>query len=259
MTALGDILNWAAAGILFPLMLLPLAGLFPRKVLSPTINWLLTVAVVIGLGVLFAYLTPSVRWTPEPREIGLFSLCVGALVVFVLISGGASKSAQLLASLFAGVNRRIGRTVMWLLLLMALVQFAVVLMRYVFGVNYIFMQESITYMHGAVFLLAAGYALLTDDHVRVDIFYREAPEKRKAITDLLGAYLFLFPVCFVIIWAASPYVARSWAYFEGSTDTSGIRGVFLLKTLIPTFATLLCFSGFTLTVQAIDRITGRDA
>ena len=80
--------------------------------------------------------------------------------------------------MFDAVARKTGRAVMWLLLVMALVQFAVVVLRYVFGVNFIFMQESITYMHGAVFLLAGGYALLTDDHVRVDIFYGSASPKR---------------------------------------------------------------------------------
>ena len=139
---------------------------------------------------------------------------------------------------------------MWLLFAMAFVQFAVVVLRYVFGINYIFMQESITYMHGAVFLIAAGYALTTDDHVRVDIFYREAPAKRKALIDFLGTYLFLFPICVVLLWTASPYVASSWAVREGSAETSGIQGVFLLKSLIPTFAVLLAMAGFNIAARA---------
>ena len=139
---------------------------------------------------------------------------------------------------------------------MALVQFAVVLLRYVFGVNWIFMQESVIYMHGLVFLVAAGYALLTDDHVRVDIFYRGSPPKRKALIDLLGTYFFLFPICLLILWTASPYVARSWLVMEGSTDTSGIQGVFLLKTLIPIFAALLSMAGFVIAHRAVENPEG---
>ena len=146
---------------------------------------------------------------------------------------------------------------MWLLLVMALVQFAVVVLRYVFGINYIFMQESITYMHGAVFLLAGGYALLTNDHVRVDIFYREAPEKQKALVDFLGTYLLLFPVCLLLLWTASPYVANSWAVGEGSNESSGIQAVFIMKSFIPAFAVLLAMAGFNIAARAGAVLKGR--
>ena len=140
---------------------------------------------------------------------------------------------------------------------MALVQFAVVILRYVFGINYIFMQESITYMHGAVFLLAGGYALVTNDHVRVDIFYREAPAKRKALIDFIGTYLLLFPICILLLWSASPYVASSWAVGEGSAETSGIQAVYLLKSMIPAFATLLAMAGFSIAARAGEILKGR--
>ncbi|PQA86579.1 C4-dicarboxylate ABC transporter permease [Marinicaulis flavus] len=146
---------------------------------------------------------------------------------------------------------------MWLLLAMALIQFGVVVLRYVFGLNYIFMQESITYMHGAVFLLAGGYALLTDDHVRVDIFYREAPPRRKALVDLAGTYLLLFPVCILLLWTASPYVARSWAVGEGSNESSGIQALFILKSFIPAFAVLMMMAGFVNASRAAAQLKER--
>ena len=155
-----------------------------------------------------------------------------------------------LAGFFAAITKKVGRLVIWLLLLMAIVQFTVVVLRYVFGVNFVMVQESITYMHAAVFLLAAGYALLTDDHVRVDIFYRGAPEKQKAIVDLFGSYFLLVPICCVLVWTASPYVANSWAVREGSTETTGIQGVFLLKSMIPLFASLLMMAAFKIATDA---------
>ena len=244
----GDILNWLTAGVFFPLLFLPLAHLLAPK--RPLIAWAITVLVLIAAGLAFARLTPILRVSPSTDQLmwfgGLFattSLAVAGI--------GASKIMSALAGAFDLFARRIGRSVMWLLIAMALVQFGVVVLRYVFGINYIFMQESITYMHGAVFLLAGGYALLTDDHVRVDIFYREASPRRKALIDLFGTYLLLLPVCLLLIWTASPYVANSWAVGEGSNEASGIPALYILKSFIPAFAVLMCMAGFTLAARAV--------
>ena len=158
---------------------------------------------------------------------------------------------QHLAALFDTINTSVARTVMWLALIMALVQVGVVVMRYVFGINFIWLQESIIYMFGFLFLLTAGYALLQNEHVRVDIFYRDASARRKAIVDFVGTYLFLFPVCILIIWAAGPYVARAWDVMEGSREASGIQAVFIMKSLIPIFAVLLAIAGFSIATKAV--------
>ncbi|MEQ1931305.1 MAG: TRAP transporter small permease subunit, partial [Parvularculaceae bacterium] len=186
----------------------------------------------------------------------VFASCVAALATIVALLGGPHKCTARLAAVFEGVSRRAGRIVMWLVFAMALVQFGIVILRYVFGVNSIFMQESITYMHGAVFLLAAGYALLTDDHVRVDIFYRAASPKRKALVNLVGTYLFLFPVALAALWTGSEYVGHSWAVREGSAEQSGIQGVFLLKSLIPLFALLVAMAGFACAARAGETLRG---
>lgn len=252
----GDILNWLAAGALFPLMLLPLAiTLQPDR--NTTLAWLILLIVTTISGVLFARLTPVLALTPDPLQAMKFA-GVGLLTVAVtVLSGGASRFTGIVGPVFGTITRWTGRVVMWLLLVMALVQFGVVVLRYVFGINYIFMQESITYMHGAVFLLAGGYALLTNDHVRVDIFYREAPEKRKALVDFLGTYLLLFPVCLLLLWTASPYVANSWAVGEGSNESSGIQAVFIMKSFIPAFAVLLAMAGFNIAARAGAVLKGR--
>ena len=256
---IGDILNWLAAGVLFPLMLLPLAALIRESRAPSSITWLTLVALFSIAGIVFTTMVPVLRANVPGDTLLIFASVCAALFATILLAGGARPSSKALATAFSGVTKTTGRAVMWLLLIMALVQFAVVLLRYVFGINEIFTQESITYMHGAVFLLAAGYALLTNDHVRVDIFYRDASPKRKAVIDLLGTYLFLFPICLIILWTASPYVARSWAFFEGSADTSGIQGVFLLKSLIPAFAVLLAIAGFVVAHRAVETLKGRGA
>lgn len=155
------------------------------------------------------------------------------------------------------LNRRLGQSVAWLSLFMVVVQFALVIMRYVFGVGSIMVQESLVYGHGLLFMLAAGYTLLVGGHVRVDIFYREAPPRKKAITDLFGVCLLLIPVCLVIWIYALPYVTSSWAVFEGSRETSGIPAIFLLKTAMPLFVILMILQGIALALRSVLVLQGR--
>ncbi len=148
-------------------------------------------------------------------------------------------------------NDWIGRSLSWLVLGMVLVTFAVVLMRYVFGLGSTLWQESIVYMHATVFMACAGYALVHNGHVRCDIFYGAASPRTKAFIDILGTFLFLIPMCVLIGWVAWPYVVASWEVLEGSPEgRMGIPAVFLLKTLILVFAALLALQAVSLVLQS---------
>ena len=155
-----------------------------------------------------------------------------------------------IASVIDRMNEKIGRTISWLALFMILVQFIVVVMRYIFGFGSIFMQESIVYMHALIFLIAGGYTLLHDGHVRVDIFYGSASIQRKALINFIGVLIFLWPVCVLIIVVSAKFVTSSWAVWEGSPEGSGIQAIFLLKTVIWIFAALLILQGFSLLVNS---------
>jgi TRAP-type mannitol/chloroaromatic compound transport system permease small subunit len=148
------------------------------------------------------------------------------------------------------LSAAIGRTVAWCLLFMVLAEFALVLMRYVLGVGSIWLQESVIYAHGALFMLAAAWTLAADAHVRVDIFYADATPRTKAVVDLLGALLLLLPFALALVYLSFPYVARSWALLEGSRETSGLPALFVLKTLIPLFAALLALQGIAQALRA---------
>ena len=148
------------------------------------------------------------------------------------------------------LNDKVGRVVAWAALIMVLAQFIVVMLRYVFSINEIMMQESVVYMHAFLFLVGSGYTLLRGGHVRVDIFYRDASPKKKAWVDLFGVFVFLVPVC-VLIWIYSwPYIANSWRVLEGSTETSGIQAVFLLKTTILLFAGLMTLQALSMAARS---------
>ena len=163
----------------------------------------------------------------------------------------------LIARATDALNERIGVTVAWLALFTVLVEFTVVVMRYVFGVGSVKMQESIVYMHATVFMVAAGYTLLHNGHVRCDIFYAEASPRGRALIDLIGVLIFLLPMCALIAWVAWPYVAAAWAVREGSQEGSlGIPGVYLLKSVILVFAALLALQGVSLAVHSALRLAG---
>ena len=155
------------------------------------------------------------------------------------------------------VNDVVGRAVSWLAIVMVLVQFAVVLMRYIFGLGSIMMQESVVYMYAVIFMAGAGYTLLRDGHVRIDIFYRGANQRRKALVNLGGVVIFLIPVS-LLIWIKSfPYVASSWRVLEGSKETSGIPAVFVLKSFILVFAALMLLQGVSLAIRSLLILGGR--
>jgi TRAP-type mannitol/chloroaromatic compound transport system permease small subunit len=149
------------------------------------------------------------------------------------------------------LNAAIGRVAAWACLFVVLVQFAVVLLRYGFGIGSIWLSESIIYGHAAVFLLAAAWTLREGGHVRVDVFYADAAPRTRAWIDLFGAVLLLLPFMLVLAWLSLPYVARSWAIFERSREASGLPMVFLLKTLIPVFAVMMALQGAAQAIRAL--------
>jgi TRAP-type mannitol/chloroaromatic compound transport system permease small subunit len=155
-----------------------------------------------------------------------------------------------LADSIDSVTTRIGRTVAWLALAVVLVQFALVLARYVFGLGSIWLSETVVYGHATLFMLAAAWTLRVGGHVRVDVFYADAAPHARARIDLAGALLLLLPFALVLLWLSTPYAARSWAILERSQETSGLPLVFLLKTLIPVFAVLMALQGIAQAIRA---------
>jgi TRAP-type mannitol/chloroaromatic compound transport system permease small subunit len=161
-----------------------------------------------------------------------------------------ARKAQKTADGIDRLNAAIGRAAAWCSLYIVLIEFAVVVLRYAFGIGSIRLQESVVYAHAALFMLAAAWTLQTDGHVRVDVFYAQVTPRTRAIVDLLGAIVFLAPFAIALGMLSLPYVARSWATFEGSRETSGLPFVYLLKALIPLFALLIGLQGIAQAIRA---------
>ena len=152
-----------------------------------------------------------------------------------------------------------GALVAWLTLVMVLGTFIVVVLRYAFDLGWIAMQESITWMHAAVFMLGAAYTLRQDEHVRVDIFYRRATGRRRALVDLLGTLVFLLPMSIFLAASSWDYVATSWAIREASREAGGLPFPFvsILKSLIPATAFLLILQGLANLITTSLVLAGR--
>jgi len=148
------------------------------------------------------------------------------------------------------VNDSIGRIVASLTLAMVLVTVVIVVLRYGFSIGFIWMQESVRFMHGFVFLLCAAFTLLHNGHVRVDVFYLRMNAKRKAVVDIFGTVFFLIPVCAVILLYSWDYVLNSWREMEGSLEERGLHAVFILKTCIWIFAVSMILQGCSLIIRS---------
>jgi TRAP-type mannitol/chloroaromatic compound transport system permease small subunit len=157
------------------------------------------------------------------------------------------------AKLIDRISICIGRATAWLTLVMVLVTFFIVVFRYVFDSGWIWLQESVNWMHAAVFMLAAAYALARDEHVRVDIFYREFSPRGKAIVDAAGSLFLLLPVAVFLLWSSWDYVAASWSMRESSREAGGL--VFplvpLLKSFIPIMAVMLLLQALGILCRGI--------
>ncbi|MGF1501764.1 MAG: TRAP transporter small permease subunit [Paracoccaceae bacterium] len=162
-----------------------------------------------------------------------------------------------LADALDAVNRAVGGAVRWLALAMVIVQFSVVVLRYVFGVSFVWLDESVLYLHAALFMLASGYTLLVDGHVRVDVFHARLSPRRRAAIDAAGHLLFLFPALTLLLVFSWPTVRNAWAVLEGPISVGGLPASFLLKTLIPLFCVLLLLQGTARLLRDLLRIGGR--
>jgi len=150
-----------------------------------------------------------------------------------------------ITTLIDSTNQAIATIVAWLTALMVLSMFGIVVLRYGFNIGSIALQESITYMHGLVFMLAIAHTLKTNGHVRVDILYQRWGEKGQALVNLLGTLFLLMPFCVFIIAISWDYVAASWALKEESGEAGGLPGVYLLKSTILIMTALLLIQGIS--------------
>jgi len=150
-----------------------------------------------------------------------------------------------------------GRSIAWLVLLMVLISFSVAVLRYLFDIGWIALQESVTYLHALVFMLGIPYTLNRNRHVRVDIFNRRFSARTRAWVDLLGTLVLLLPVFVTLFWLSLNYVINSWMVLESSPEAGGLPLVFLLKSLLLLMPLLMILQGIAWLLRNLLFLTGK--
>ena len=129
----------------------------------------------------------------------------------------------------------LGKFISLMIPAMTILMIVIIVARYFFGIGLTGLQELVMYIHALVFLGCAGYVHYKDEHVRVDIFYRESSMKYKKKVNFILSLLFLIPLCFVIGYFSIELINMAWKIKEVSTEAGGLGYVYLQKTLIILF------------------------
>jgi TRAP-type mannitol/chloroaromatic compound transport system permease small subunit len=166
------------------------------------------------------------------------------------------SALQTIARWIDTFNEWVGRGVAWVSLALVLVVFVDVVMRYLFKTSFVFTQELEWHLFAFIFLMGAGYTLLKDGHVRVDIFYQRLGYKARAWVNLIGVIFFLIPGCTMIILTSLVFVENSWSILEGSPDPGGIPFRFIIKGCITVGFLFLLLQGISLGIHSLMQILG---
>lgn len=156
------------------------------------------------------------------------------------------------------LNEWVGRAVSWVTFLLVLVVFADVVMRYLFKTSFVFTQELEWQLFSFIFLVGAGYTLLHDGHVRVDIVYQQLSPKGRAWVNLIGVIFFLIPGCILVINTSGWFAYNAWVVGEGSPDPGGIPYRFIIKSAIPVGFVLLLLQGVSMGIKSVFELLGKN-
>ncbi|KVW99649.1 TRAP transporter small permease subunit [Thiobacillus denitrificans] len=165
------------------------------------------------------------------------------------------KTLLALARLIDALTERVGRIVIWLVLVATLISAGNALVRYSLGASSNAWLEIQWYLFGAMFLLAAGYTLKHNGHVRIDIFYNRLGPRGQAWIDLIGGLLFLLPMAVLLAWLAWPMFFEAWQTQEYSPDAGGLLR-WPVKLLLPLGFGLLALQGVAEVIKRLGVLSG---
>lgn len=168
------------------------------------------------------------------------------------------KFIKMITGIIDRSNELVGRVVSWVSLLLVLVVFVDVVMRYAFRISFVFTQELEWHLFAFIFLIGAGYTLLHDGHVRVDIIYQRLGPKGKAWINLIGVIFFLIPGCLLVISTSWKFVGNAFSIMEGSPDPGGIPYRFIVKGTMTVGYILLLLQGISMGLHALLQVLGSE-
>jgi TRAP-type mannitol/chloroaromatic compound transport system permease small subunit len=157
------------------------------------------------------------------------------------------------------LNGLLGRIFSYLSLGIVLICFTVVVLRYVFRTGSVPLQDLYVWLNGIMFMGIAGYTLMREGHVRVDVFYRGAALRRKALIDMFGSVAFTAPFVWVVVRWGWPFVERSWRLRESSPNFGGMDGLYIVKSFILVFAGVVALQALAMFLRGVLVLAGREA
>ncbi|KAF1021284.1 MAG: hypothetical protein GAK30_01904 [Paracidovorax wautersii] len=158
--------------------------------------------------------------------------------------------------LIDALNQRVGTLVTWITLVVVLISAGNAVVRKVFHTSSNAWLELQWYLFGALFLLAAGYTLLKNEHVRVDILSSRLSRRAQMGIEIFGVLFFLLPACTLILWLSWPMFMDSWVTNEQSSNTGGLVR-WPIKLMIPVGFALLVLAGVSHLIKCVGFLTGR--
>src|SRR5262245_834888 len=164
--------------------------------------------------------------------------------------GGSMSNLLRLSRGIDWVNAQFGVFANWMLFLACIISAANAGVRYTFSVSSNGWLEIQWYLFGAMVLLGAPYALKMNEHVRVDLLYGMVSERTRIWIDILGGFLFLPPICVILIYFTWPWFVESWRINEASSNAGGLIR-WPVKLLLPLGFALMALQGISEIIKRI--------
>ena len=165
------------------------------------------------------------------------------------------KTLLRLSGLIDALNERVGHLSYWLILVAVLVSAGNATMRYTFNMSSNAWLEIQWYLFSAVFLFCAGYALLHNQHVRIDVISGRMSRRARAWIDVFGTLFFLLPMSIAIMWMSWPVFVQAWELQEMSGSAGGLI-VWPARLMVPLGFLLLSLQGISELIKRIAFLRG---
>jgi len=154
------------------------------------------------------------------------------------------------------ITERVGRIVYWLVLIVVLISAANAVVRKLFNYSSNAYLEIQWYLFSVIFLFGAGYTLLRNEHVRIDIIAGRLSARAQNWIDVIGIVLFLWPMSFVIMWLSWLLFLDSFARNEVSTNAGGLA-IWPARLMVPIGFALLLMQSVSELIKRIAFLRGR--
>lgn len=186
--------------------------------------------------------------------IGWAFLPLLLMPAFLLFTGQGKGFSNALITLADSFSTFVGELVKWVMPLMVISVVIAVFALSIYGVSWIWWDESAIYLHAIGICLGAAPTYLAGQHVKVDIFFEKMNDRARSLVEFCGFYVLLVPVCLAVIWRSQSFVAFAWQSLEGSTNSGGIKGIYILKTALCVMFITLLIQGTSMALRAVLRL-----